>query len=462
MKYLKPFKKFFIAAIILVMITGASRTAFAADGLTNDDKNQIAAYMIYQVMALIEDEYMGGDVTPEELYDAAMHGMTSALDPYSQYFTDAELNSFMAPLSGEYFGIGVMIQEDADGQAVIAQVVADSPAEKAGLKAGDIIISIDGVTADAGLDGMISALSVSGDPSTVVVKRGSGTLTFTVEKTMLTNQTVFVDAMGDVLPSAKDKDTSSLRYMAITAFGENTADEFRDAVAQMKDEGVTGLVIDLRGNGGGLIDAVLDICRQMVPKGVIMSTLEKSGLSTFYMSDLEETPFKDVVILTDAYTASASEIFAAAMQDSKAATIIGETTYGKGVMQSLYPLPTGGAFKLTTAQDFRRSGAKINGVGVKPDIVITHPPMVNETDKNMISEVKKILSYIGYPVSSDGEALDDETKAAIEQFQADCGLPVTGYPYSKTLTLLNYYVYSTYYGSGDVLQKAYDVLTGQE
>jgi len=457
---MKKLRKAAVAAVIFAMLLSLSVPAFAAQTLTNDDKNYMAAAMIYNTMGLLEDEYVGMDLTPEQLFDAAMNGMASILDPYSAYFTPSDLDSFMSDLASEYFGIGVMIEQNADGGAVISQVMSGSPAEAAGLEPGDVIVSVDGVTISAGIDGMVSQIAATNQPSEIVVTRGSQTLTLTVGKAMVSNQTVFVDTLDNVLDSAKGVSTPNLRYMYISSFGDGTADEFSAALTQMKSDGVTGLVIDLRGNGGGYVDVMLDICKMIVPKGVIMSTREKTGVATFYMSDLQQAPFKNVVILTDAYTASASETFTAAMQDSKAATVVGETTFGKGVMQTMESLPVGGAFKYTVAEVYRRSGAKINGVGVRPDVVITHPAPADGADANLVSEVKAVLNYIGCGVSSTDNTLDDAAKAALAKFQKDNGLPVTAYPDSKTLTLMNNMMYAQYYSSDAPLQKAYDILTG--
>lgn len=370
----KPLMKRLLAFLTAVCFAWAV-PVYAAQPETDDftlsdsDKTQIAGSLITDIMDLIMEQYVGSDVTPEELYEAALRGMSVILDDYSEYLDDDELSDLTGSLSGKLTGIGVVLRQNDDRQAEVVRVLPDSPAREAGLKRGDVIQTVNGKAVAGYTINEIVALIT--DPevkkATLQVKRGAVSMTFHMYKREI-HTTVYADRMENILGPQTRAD--AFRYICITSISGTTADDLREIITSLKKEGVTGIVIDMRGNGGGYLETAVDICSQIVPKGPVVHTVDSKGSQNTTYSALAKSPFEKMVVLVDGNTASAAELITAALQDAKAAVVIGETTYGKGVIQTLFPLITGGGFKLTTEEYLRRSGEKINKIGVTPDIAI--------------------------------------------------------------------------------------------
>ena len=333
-------------------------------------KTQQAGWLLSDVMDLINEQYAGAPVTTDELLEAALRGMTEILDPYSEYFSEEELEAFTGGLTGQLKGIGVMMNSDAEGNPYIQRVLSGTPAQEAGLLRGDKIKTVNSQSVEGLSVSEISALVTNPDISTATlgVLRGDKNLSFTMVKREIKSLTVFTDKLSDLLgPSVN---AAQYRYISVTMVAENTAVDLKNAVAACKAAGVKGIVLDLRGNTGGYLDIAVDICRILVPEGAIYHQRDARGRRHSEYTFLKEKPFGKMVVLVDSHTASAAELIASALQDSGAALIIGETTYGKGVIQTLFSLPAGGALKLTNYEFFRRGGGALNGVGVTPDVII--------------------------------------------------------------------------------------------
>ncbi|MCL1998710.1 MAG: S41 family peptidase [Turicibacter sp.] len=333
---------------------------------------EVAGRNLAEVIELIMNSFVGDPVTVEQLFEAAMRGMTEELDEYSVYFTAAEWSQFSNNISGRVVGIGVTMRMRDDGRIVVDSVIANSPAERAGILAGDVFASVDGVSV-AGLstdqlrDRIVDSAS---DWVTVGVMRGNTLLSFVMQKGEVNFSTVHVNRLQDIDEAEGLANLQHFRYMQITSVGRNTANDVRLALSIMQQEGVRGIVLDLRGNSGGYLDVIVEIANMLVPQGTILQTVNAAGVRRVFSSNLQNVPFRDIVILVDERTASAAEVLASALQDSGIATVIGVQTYGKGLVQSIYTMGTGGALKITTEEYFRRSGATINGIGVIPQIIV--------------------------------------------------------------------------------------------
>jgi len=311
----------------------------------------------YEIMKMIGEDPIA-EKDPEELNDEELKRIVSSIgDPYAEYFTAAEYAELEKRYLGDYVGVGVGVLQE-DGKVVIKTVFEDTPAEKAGIQPEDVILKVDGKE-PADVDDAVSMITgEAGTKVTITVQRGKKTLDFE-----LTRQSIETDSVGySVL-----EDHPEIGYINIASFIKGTDDEFKMAVKDLKAKGCTKFILDLRDNGGGLTDPSIEIADYLLPACKIMSENTKSGKETVYNSKTSSANL-DMVILVNENTASASEILAAALQDNKAGTVIGTTTYGKGVTQVMHKFNDGTAVKLTVTEYFRPSGETVNGVGITPDI----------------------------------------------------------------------------------------------
>jgi len=460
-------KKFTALLLVLAVIMSLlANTAYAAplEGENSDEKAFYAAYDIYEFMSLLIDNYVGDTLTAEQLYEAALRGIAAELDEYSELFTEKESAAFVDNVSGNYEGLGILLAGEGFGFVFIMDVFEDSPADKAGILPGDIFYRINGTDVTGKTLSQVSDI-LSASPKTVKLelKRGETKKTFTVTKGKVHRKSARIYKLEDMLPNADSKKTAKTRYVSLTTFGEDTAVEFAAVLDELKKDGIEYIILDLRGNAGGRMDILEEVAELIVPAGIIYTTQTGDGEKYQAMSKLSASPFKHIIVLTNGGTASAAEVLVSALQDSKAATVIGQTTYGKGVAQVHLPTLTGGVLSFTFAQNFRRNGGKINGVGVKPDIAVEVPNFVagyadSESEaKAIISEVKKGLTYIGYEPGK-ANSYDAAAKSAIEKFQTDVGLTPTGIPDYETVNALNEAIFEKYMEKDYELEEAYRYL----
>ncbi|MDR1559160.1 MAG: S41 family peptidase, partial [Clostridiales bacterium] len=438
-------KGFLWVAVAVCLLTPISARAEDVV-LTESEKIQLAAELLAEVMDLLTEQYVGEELSPEYLYESALRGMMDSLDPYSAYLTSEELDELEKSFSGKMYGIGITLHISDNNVPAISSVLTDSPAEKSGLINGDILLEVNGKEIQGlSLDEILSIISES-DTVTIKVQRGIETFEKIIQKEEIAVKTVATAPFEELLDSAKQRDNSALRYIVISEFGSETDREFGELISTLREQGVRRVIIDLRGNPGGYADSVIKICNRIVPKGPIMFTIDKQGNRLEIVSKLEEQPFEKIVVLTDQGTASAAEVLASALQDSKAAVVVGETTYGKGIIQSLYPMPTGGALKFTTEEYLRRSGDKLDKIGVTPDIMaempglISEPVVLNEINASeTLPKVRDALSYLGYKLDpvADAKIYDSAMNEAVKRFQTNSELEATGDLDANTLIKLN-------------------------
>ncbi|MDL2342237.1 MAG: S41 family peptidase [Patescibacteria group bacterium] len=328
-----------------------------ANGLP-DKLNYASLDEVYQA---VKANY-NGDLNQSQIIDGLKHGLAaSAKDPYTVYFTAKEAKDFSDQLNNSFAGIGARLSKDSDGNLIIGEAIAGFPAEKAGLKKQDIIIEVNGTqTSNLTLDDAIS--KIRGPASTTVklkiVRDKSQTLDFAVVR-----QTIN-------LPSVTTKTLDgNIGYIQIGTFANDTTSLMQKAAQQFKDAGVKGIVLDLRNDPGGLLEAAVNVSSLWLPQGT--SVLQERRGSTVTQSyaavgsdTLHGVP---TVVLINEGSASASEITAGALHDNKAARLIGTKSYGKGVVQQLINLGDGGQLKVTVASWYRPNGQNINHKGITPD-----------------------------------------------------------------------------------------------
>ncbi|NLJ67145.1 MAG: S41 family peptidase [Clostridiales bacterium] len=309
----------------------------------------------------IESNYIE-ETNREDLFEGAIKGMVASLgDPYSYYLNDEELEDFNIATSGTYQGIGVSIEKSEDNLIMIFQVFKNSPAMEAGLLTGDKIIKVDGEDVDWSVYEQAVARMKTGEPGSTVnitVLRDGEMIDYTVRRDIVELPDLEYEMLED-----------DIGYIWLYSFDGAAAKNFKNAIEDLKKKDMKGLVLDLRGNGGGLLEVCREIADVLLPEGLVVYSESRSGKRTEYKSDSEELGIP-LVVLVNEYSASASEVLAGAVQDYGAGTIIGTTTYGKGVVQTMRPYRDGGALKLTTYKYFTPKGRDINQKGIEPDIKV--------------------------------------------------------------------------------------------
>lgn len=318
-----------------------------------------------EIKALIDALYYE-EYSEVELYDMVYDGMLMSLgDPYSDYFTPEEMTLFMESSSGTYEGIGVVVSYSEDGDEVMVVAPYEgAPGDQAGMRPGDIIKFVDGIDL-YGMSLEEAVTYIKGEKNTPVVLtiyRPSTEETFdlTIIRDEITEETVFYEVLDD-----------SVGYIRLTGFQEVTDEQFDAALdVLLEGEGIEGLIIDLRNNPGGSLDTVLNICDRILGEELIVYTENKYGDRKEYFSDAETYLDLPIVVLVNEYSASASEILSGALKDLGVGTLVGNTTFGKGLVQNIVPLEDGSAVKVTIARYYTPSGNYINEVGIEPDVEI--------------------------------------------------------------------------------------------
>ena len=317
------------------------------------------------IIRTLIDKYYLNEVDEDALEDGKYKGMLEALDdPYTTYFTIEETDSRIQQNEGTYRGIGVVLSQDTEtGVLTVTRCYPNSPAEEAGVLAGDILYQIDGlITSDMELSDVVSHIKESDESGVVLTLIREGESEY-IELTVI--PTSIQSEMGQ-----SQMVDEEIGYLAIYDFTETTYDQFHTQLEELKNQGMTRLIVDLRNNTGGLMTSVTDILDSILPEGVMVYTMDKNGNRKDYMSS-GETPLEiPMVVLVNEYTASASEIFAGAVRDYDMAQLVGTTTYGKGVVQSTFYLNDGSAIKLTSASYYTPNGTNINGTGLEPDVEV--------------------------------------------------------------------------------------------
>ena len=310
----------------------------------------------------------GARTSNAELTQAAIRGMLNSLgDPYTTYLSPSEINSLEESLKGgDFGGIGVYIVQDPRNRHILVEPIEGTPAYRAGVKTGDRILSVDSHPVDALKLDEVERL-IRGRIGTVVHLDVRSNGSAHDRKVAITREQIYVPSVhAQLLPDGFD-------YVRLADFGQTSYDEVRKAMLDGKTHGAKGYILDLRNNGGGLLEAAVEISSLFIPQGTIVSTIDRAGDRETKSATHDSIGAAPLVILVNKYTASASEITAGAVQDYKVGMLIGTKTFGKGVVQSIYNTSDGGALKITTAKYVTPLGRDIQHKGIEPDVFVDQP-----------------------------------------------------------------------------------------
>lgn len=380
-----------VVALITFVLTSAflynklgSSSLFTTTGISSSNSEIVKK--IYAIKSILDSKYIS-EINEQDLINGAIKGYVNAVgDDYTEYFTQKEMEDFYSEIEGNYVGIGIyMFQNTTDNTIVVLYPIEGSPAQEAGIQTGDIIRKVNGVEY-TGEDFTTIDTAIKGEEGTKVtleIERAGNTLTFEIERRSI-----------DLYPMESELLSNNIGYIKIQSFDSDCAKEFKTIYENLAKAGIKSLIIDLRNNGGGIVSEALEIADYALDKNKIMLiTKDKNGKEEIEKSS--KTPIINVpiVILTNGNTASASEILAAALKENNKATIVGEKTYGKGVIQELLKLSDGSGLKVTVEEYYTPNRNQINKIGITPDVEVASPTeTITEIEQDtQLQEAIKIL-----------------------------------------------------------------------
>lgn len=371
--------KTIIAVLLIAIISSISTLGLIYYALGFNEQGFSNLMRFITAYRFIETKYVN-DTDDVKLIDGAIDGMVKSLnDPHSNYLSPKMYKTLMEQTEGSFAGIGVVMGMDNEQKIHIVGIMENSPGQKAGLQEGDEILAVDGVP----------VTQIAFDEVAAHVRGQAGTDVVLTIMRDNTNQDITITRDNIKLKTVGHKMLdNNIGYIQIVSFSEDTANEFNEAYNDLKNQGMKALVLDLRNNPGGLLTTCVEIAKKLVPKGEIVSIVDKQGNKETYSSSLE-APEYPLVVLINKNSASASEILSGAIQDTKAGTIIGNTSYGKGSVQTILPMFEDDAVKLTIAKYYTPSGRSIDGTGITPDIEINLDE--NATSDTQLDKALEIL-----------------------------------------------------------------------
>lgn len=431
---------FLLMLVLSMMLTPVYGETSETDADTTSYGDQIEA-----IINTIMDKYLDrDDITEEQLFEAALKGVFDELDTYSRYIPADNSVHYTNVLNNTYVGIGVQMTIEGD-DIVITRVFFDGPAEAAGVLVHDKIIGVEEQSV-AGFSTQEVANLILGDEGTdvtITLDRSGYVFDVTMTRGTVVINTVDLLDIQSVAPNMDDVTASKIGYIKIESFTNNVDTELEPILDAFKAEGKTYLLMDLRDNGGGYVDAAVAVCDMLVPEGPVLRFVNNDGREIVYMSNNTEPTF-EIVALINGNSASATEFVAAAIQESGRGKLVGETTFGKGVAQYLYNLEDGAIVKLTQEAFYSGDNVAIHGIGVRPDIVVEIPDYLTKQDKfhqgfsyDEVLQLEQILQYIGYSVNTPDRVYDEVTVEAIRRFQSAYDLYAYGIADFTTQDQLN-------------------------
>ena len=356
-------------------------------GLTNSEVQK----KLEEMQKLIELYYLD-EIDPEQVENYLFKGTVAGLgDTYAAYYTQEEYQSMLDSTYGSYCGIGVEISQNmSTGIITIVRIFEGSPAMEAGLLPGDILYQVDGVEVTGeDLTKVVSLIKGEEHTTTLisVVREGEKDyLEYETERRTIEVPTVSHEMLE-----------GQVGYIAITSFDDVTTEQFLQAMDDLEARGMKALIVDLRNNGGGLVSSVCAILDRLLPEGLLVYTEDKYGNREEESSDAEHFFDKPMAVLINGNSASASEIFAGAIKDYEAGTLVGTTTYGKGIVQKIYPMSDGTAVKLTVSKYYTPAGNNIHGIGIEPDVEVElekslkNDVVVSKEEDNQLQKALEVL-----------------------------------------------------------------------
>ena len=363
---------------------------FGKSLIAKSDANEELVNTLDQYRRII-DKYYLGDIDEEQLKEGAISGYIDGLgDEYTEYISKEDMADYMADTTGNFVGVGVyMVQDTEANRIMVLSPIKGGPAEKAGLQPGDYITAVDGVEY-SGEQMTEASNKIKGEEGTTVkleVLRGEETLNFELTRENIRTNPV----EGEVLDG-------NIGYITFSSFDEGTAEEFKAKFEELQGQGITSLIIDLRNNGGGIVDEALGIANYILDKdSVILYEVDKNNNETEEKTTDDPIINMPIVLLTNENTASSSEILAGALKDHGKATIVGTKTYGKGVIQQLLTLPDGSGLKITSEKYLTPNRTEINKIGIEPDEEVELPDTVTnvlDVDRNEDTQLQKAIEVL--------------------------------------------------------------------
>lgn len=443
-------KKFHFAMLLflLVFLTAGITTFALAFGdekvVPTPSVNEREEFdKLYSVFDTLKQDYFK-DVKDSKLINGAINGMIESLDdPYSDYMNEEEAGKFHQSISSSFEGIGAEIQEQ-EGHIVIVSPLKGSPAEKAGLKPNDKVITVDGKS----LQGMSSTEAVT------LIRGKKGTKVELAIMRPGMEEPMNVSIIRDTIPLQTVYGKmleGGIAQVQIATFSQNTTSDLEKVLGEMKEQGMKGLILDLRQNPGGLLDQAIKISSMFVPKGEIIFKVEdRAGKVQEYKSEGQGNSAIPLVVVIDKGSASASEIFAAAVSESAGIPLVGETSFGKGTVQRAQDFADGSNIKFTTEKWLTPKGKWIHEKGVKPDYEVALPEYASlqvinpdkewkiSTSSNEVKAAQKMLKAIGYDPGREDGFFDQNTENAIKALQKDAQIDPNGILSGKTtMTLMD-------------------------
>ncbi|UOQ50653.1 S41 family peptidase [Gracilibacillus caseinilyticus] len=462
-------KRILVLILIVAIALGAAGTyaglAFFASGsssdsgISSDDQNLLSQLSeqqqsleenmgkmskVVDAFSIIQENYVE-EVDDQQLVEGAINGMLESLeDPYSVYMDQETMEQFNEQIEASFEGIGAEVSM-VDGNVTIVSPIKDSPAEKAGLKPNDQILSVDGESVE-GLDLYEAVNKIRGEKGSEVVLEVSRPGVDDPLEIEITRDSIPLET---VYSETKEVNGKTIGVIELTSFSENTATDFKKALTNLEDKGMDGLVIDLRGNPGGLLPEVEEILKNFIPSDKPYLQIEDpSGKKTRYFSELESAKGYPIVSVIDGGSASASEILVGALNEAMDYDIVGEKSFGKGTVQQTVSMGDGSTIKITRFKWLTPDGNWIHEKGIEPtveqkmpDYYYTNPmqleePLSYNQSDDQIENVQIMLEGLGYePERTDGY-FNEATKSAVEAFQSDQDLDVTGEVDQKTAEVL--------------------------
>ena len=388
-----------LTAFITFMITSLSLYTYFSNNklydveLTSSTGTSNIETYLNKIRSIIEKNYLWkDDINEDALEEGAVEGYVEALgDTYTEYIPKEEMKAFTEDITGSFVGIGIyMIADEKTDSIIVYYPIPESPAEKAGIKAGDIIKSVDGVNYSyADFDKI--ADNIKGEAGTkvkLVIERDGKEMNFEITREKVVTNPITTKVLKN-----------NIGYLKLPSFDSDTAENFKEKVEELQKQGCTSLIIDLRNNGGGIVDEATGIADLFLEKdATIMTTKDNKGNEEKTVAENGVTFDMPLVILANENSASASEILIGALKDNEKATIIGTKTYGKGVIQTVISLSDGSGLKLTTAEYYTPNGSAIHKVGIKPDIEVKLPDTVtniysiSEDEDTQLNKAIEVLS----------------------------------------------------------------------
>ena len=476
-----------IVSIILASLM-LSTTAFAADDIVPEYE-----YMD-RLFGFAEELYLDETITKEEILNRAIEKYLkdnpqameeiikngfSGLDDYSEYYTSEEFAQYVNNLNHTFYGIGVVIQKEED-YVMITNVMEDGSAYAAGIEPGDLIKKVNGedmkgLTIDQVQSAVVGEL---GTEVEIAVLRDGHEFTYKMRRAPVNDMT-----LNHII---LDENTA---YVSIINFAQNTSKEFEDVLKQLDEKSIQNIILDLRNNPGGYLESAVEIAKLIVPKGIIVQTIYRQSEADKTYYSTHENPKYKFAVLVNENTASAAEVLTSAMQESGIAEVIGETTYGKAVIQEMFNLKGYDGFKITTGRYITRNGKEINKKGIEPDnyviniteeIDVSRYPEIDyqaETEIGDVSEnisvIKERLSVMGYYITEIDNNFTYDLEAAVLDFQIEKGLKPTGAldritmvqienQFAKTEVMVDNQLYTAYEYFGGEREELDKILYGEE